>query len=478
MKVMSQKHLSRTLSKLSPFKKPNMMLEQYTTNCDVAAELLWSMSMRGLIKNKSVLDLGAGTGLLGIGALLLGARKVTFLEKDVHAVEILKENLKRVSSEYELGHYQIINDDVSNVSDQHDVTIMNPPFGTKIKRIDTIFLEKAFDLSRYVLTIHKTSTKDYIKNVFFDNDFELLDVFDFEYKLKKTLLRHEKLVKTIFVTAFLGRKKQKEEACEQLKKITKKRNVLFMDKCRDAAELIMIYAKDKGYFDVVLQEEGGWYTYEKSAVKTGLNVLKASMIQGKLIQEKFPKQKALVIINTNPGYAYVEELSFYDDIKKTGSIIVNDVVSSIGEDYATKGDFIIGSFGKHKPLSISTGGAFIAFDDEFDDIKKVKKELMPSQGEKINFQELRNAIKNFNNKKKAWFDYSNKIKQELSNKGFKILNNEQSINILVKVNASERENLIKLCDDLKLEYLLCPRYIRTLEDAISIEIKKKNQEDL
>ena len=204
---MSQKHLSRVLSKLEDFNNPKLFLEQYKTNSDVAAEILWSLDMKGFVKNRVVVDLGAGTGVLGIGALLLGASKVVFLEKDESAIDLLKNNLNKVEEEFVLGDYEIIKGDVSSVLGSFDLVLMNPPFGTKTKRMDTVFLEKAFSLSDNILTIHKSSTKDYIFNLFRDNDFEVVDLFDFDYVLKKTYDHQSALSKKIEVSAFFARKK-------------------------------------------------------------------------------------------------------------------------------------------------------------------------------------------------------------------------------------------------------------------------------
>lgn len=44
-----------------------------------------------------------------------------------------------------------------------DVTIMNPPFGTKTKGIDMVFLKNAIGLSETaVYSLHKTSTRNHI----------------------------------------------------------------------------------------------------------------------------------------------------------------------------------------------------------------------------------------------------------------------------------------------------------------------------
>ena len=265
----------------------------------------------------------------------------------------------------------------------------------------------------------------------------------------------------------------------KLNQLTGKKHFLFMDKCRHAAELLMFLAKKLGFNDLIIQEEGGWYTYEKSGLKVGLNVIKAPMQSGVLLKDKFPFIPALVLLNSNPGYAYIDKFTFFDEIKKTGSLFVHDIVSSIGEDYSTRGDFLIGSFGKDKPLSISSGGAFIAFDSDhhLKLLLDLKNEHFQGSGEGISFDELSLALDNVLKKKKRWVEFSSSIKKKLLSSGFDVLNNNDSINIFVKAVGSKRENLIKFCEENNLPYQVCPLYIRTLDDnVISIEIKKLDLE--
>ena len=41
---------------------------------------------------------------------------------------------------------------------------------------------------------------------------------------------------------------------EKLQEITNKKHIVFMNKCREAAELLMIYAKEKNYNTLIIQE--------------------------------------------------------------------------------------------------------------------------------------------------------------------------------------------------------------------------------
>ena len=70
------------------------------------------------LENSKVLDLYSGTGSFGIECVSRGAKKVTFVEKDKNALQILKKNLSeiRISNEALL-----INDSVENYLSRNKV---------------------------------------------------------------------------------------------------------------------------------------------------------------------------------------------------------------------------------------------------------------------------------------------------------------------------------------------------------------------
>ena len=67
--------------------RPNVHLEQYQTDPEIASEWLWNMYMLGDVAEKKVIDQGAGTGILGIGAYILGAKEVIFIESEFSVLE-------------------------------------------------------------------------------------------------------------------------------------------------------------------------------------------------------------------------------------------------------------------------------------------------------------------------------------------------------------------------------------------------------
>jgi len=93
---MNKKEITRILTELKTFEKTKLELEQYQTECDIAATITWHAYMSKEVEGKKVADLGCGNGILGIAALILGAKEVIFIDIDKDAIKIAKDNLKHI----------------------------------------------------------------------------------------------------------------------------------------------------------------------------------------------------------------------------------------------------------------------------------------------------------------------------------------------------------------------------------------------
>ncbi len=201
--ALSKSGLAVELSKLEVFQSPKPSLEQYPTDSEVAAEVLWSASMMGEIEGRTIADLGCGTGVLGIGALLLGAEKVFFIDTDTAALKVLSNNLRSLGIK---KGFEIIDCDIKSFKKKVDVVIQNPPFGTREKHADRAFLETATSVADIVYSLHKTATAKFVNSFASDNGFEITHRFDFDFPMKQTLSHHKKKVHRIKVACFrLGR---------------------------------------------------------------------------------------------------------------------------------------------------------------------------------------------------------------------------------------------------------------------------------
>lgn len=196
---LSRSGLAIKLSVIKGFSKPKVSVEQYMTDSEIAATVLWDAYMKGDINGKVIADLGCGTGILGIGAMLLGASKVYFVESDSLAIEIAKENVGNVESE-SLSEFFLM--DVEKFDKKVDTVIMNPPFGVKSEHSDRKFLEKAFKISDVVYSFHKSETKNFVERFVKDNSFDVKQVIEFEFPLKASMKFHRKRIERINVSFF------------------------------------------------------------------------------------------------------------------------------------------------------------------------------------------------------------------------------------------------------------------------------------
>lgn len=204
--IMSKGSLAIILSKLKGFALPKVRLEQYTTDSQTAADILWKAQQLGDIQGKTIADLGAGTGILGIGALILGAKQVFFIESEKEALEIAKENYAEVRH-YANGEAVFVCDGIENFNQTADTVIQNPPFGTRQKGADTHFLQHAFKIAPIVYSFHKTSTHTHIKKVSEQAEMTITHTFPYQLPIKATLTQHKHKIHRIDVTIYRFQKR-------------------------------------------------------------------------------------------------------------------------------------------------------------------------------------------------------------------------------------------------------------------------------
>jgi putative methylase len=197
--MQSKKQLAVALSRLHVFDRPSARLEQYPTDSEVAAEMLWFAFQRGELEGKTIGDFGCGTGILGIGALMLGARKVYFVDIDEIPLKRLDENLKLCALQ---GNYEIFHQDISEFNKPVDVVIENPPFGVKTEHADRKFLTKAFQLSPLIYSLHKIESFNFIVKLSSDSGFKVTHNLRFDFPLKGTMDFHTKRIRRISVGCY------------------------------------------------------------------------------------------------------------------------------------------------------------------------------------------------------------------------------------------------------------------------------------
>jgi len=150
--------LEMLLSQIEPHPLPKPSLEQYTIPADVAATMLHIAAYTHEdIVDKTVLDLGCGTGRLALGAAFLGAKKVVGVDIDKDAVKLAFENSLKTNLKEKV---QWIAADIDAIHGSFDTVLQNPPFGVQRRRADRKFLERALETGKVIYSLHKSLHKD------------------------------------------------------------------------------------------------------------------------------------------------------------------------------------------------------------------------------------------------------------------------------------------------------------------------------
>ena len=139
---MRVRRLAMLLSGLVPHTCDSVELEQYSTDGNLAARWLTDIAAFGdLSEGCTVADLGAGNGVLGLGALAMGAGRAMLVEADQAACDVAKSNAESTgfADSVEVIRAKLGSDSVDLSS--ADVVISNPPWGRQTPRADRPFLE-------------------------------------------------------------------------------------------------------------------------------------------------------------------------------------------------------------------------------------------------------------------------------------------------------------------------------------------------
>lgn len=208
--ISSKSRLAIVLSKLKGFRFPKVSNEQYLIDSEIGAFVLWNCFLKGDLMGKECADLGCGTGLLGIGGLLLGAKKMFFVDNDMDALDEAKKNLKNVKSEFFIdGKEFFMCKDIVDFNIKVDTVIENPPFGTKVRHLDKYFLIKAYNISKVVYSFHLTGNKNFFERLGWSHNFTITDTWEFIYPLKASYGFHKKEVNLIKVSCLRFEKNKK-----------------------------------------------------------------------------------------------------------------------------------------------------------------------------------------------------------------------------------------------------------------------------
>lgn len=183
---MKLKEIKILLSKIKPFYLPKIKLEQYITPSELSAIMIHNIStVYNDIENKTILDLCGGTGMLGINSMLYGPESVTYLDIDIDALEICKENCEIADVKMELIQADLRSFEFDR---EFDVCLLNPPFGMQAKGLDIDAINFALKYAKIVYVLHSNKTRDFYLKKF--KNIKL--IAEMKYDLPSTYKFHKK----------------------------------------------------------------------------------------------------------------------------------------------------------------------------------------------------------------------------------------------------------------------------------------------
>jgi len=191
---MKKKQLEMMLERLEGFSKPSFIREQYSTPASVAAELLFLAAMRNDLGR--VCDLGCGTGVLAIGAALMGARAVG-VEIDRDALATARKNADKLGVDVDFIRADVKSLELEDI----DTVVMNPPFGAqKASEGDRSFLSSAQRIAKNIYSLHNRGSLDFIKKYIYPNTVQ--EVYCIPFPLKRCFEFHSQDMKIIEVELY------------------------------------------------------------------------------------------------------------------------------------------------------------------------------------------------------------------------------------------------------------------------------------
>ncbi|NIP67562.1 methyltransferase [Candidatus Bathyarchaeota archaeon] len=194
--------LEKALSKIKPHPEPKVHLEQYTVSPQVAAEILYIAAyVHNDLIDKTVIDLGCGTGRLAIGAVLLGAKEAIGVDIDKTAVRLAQSNAEKMGVG---GKTFWVAADVEVLRGSFDTVLQNPPFGVQRRRADRKFILKSLDLGDKVYSLHKSGarSREFIKRFIERHGGRVTGIFSMQINIPPLFEFHSKRRHTVKVDMY------------------------------------------------------------------------------------------------------------------------------------------------------------------------------------------------------------------------------------------------------------------------------------
>ena len=188
----SKRSLATKLGVVAGFDDPRLALEQYPTPPNLAAHVVHLADLHGDIDGRTVVDLGAGTGMLALAAALRGPARVFGVELDRAALTTATANERRVAASAPVHWIQADATRLPLTVPDPVTVVMNPPFGAQDgnRNADRGFLATASRVAAVSYSVHNAGSREFVEAFAADNGGEVTHAFAADFAIDAAFDHH------------------------------------------------------------------------------------------------------------------------------------------------------------------------------------------------------------------------------------------------------------------------------------------------
>ncbi len=231
---------------------------------------------------------------------------------------------------------------------------------------------------------------------------------------------------------------------------------------------------------ILVPDQGGWISFLTYPQILGFDIRKVKTDKGIIDLahlEKESKDCAAFLVTSFAGYFAEQPMEEISKIcRKNGCLLIEDASGAIGDKTLCDGklsDIIVGSFGQWKPVNNCYGG-FISVKDK--GFFERSKDIFSTTNFFPDYDLLLKKLEAVPERLKSMIALADETKKELSKEfpGLELMHpGRRGLNIAIKIRSDkDKKDIDSYCKKKCFNYVECPEYARTNEDAIVIELKR------
>lgn len=278
--------------------------------------------------------------------------------------------------------------------------------------------------------------------------------------------------------------KQLKDKCLKLLQQYTKHPIVKITNSGDSAIFgALSIAKQHGCKEVLIPDQGGWLSYRTFPKLLDLKITKLKTTYGVIdpvvlnTEVKQHKNTALLFASF-AGYAAPQPIEAIAKICKENNILmIEDASGALTHTTLCNGnlsDIIVGSFGKWKITDVEYGGFLSAKEGIITQEIKESEILSLIKNSFMDYTLLLKKLEGATRRLQFLLKKTKEMKVLCKKEQFNLIHEDaEGLSIFVKFsNEAEKEKIVAFCKKQHIEYKECPLYIKVLEKAISIEVKR------